>query len=170
MQLTNDMVPIHSTEEEYHFICPLPTDYEKFILQTSSIEEIKKYLSEVVLKINALAKKETGSFINIMIEYQERTEEEKKHIKKSLVIERADVDNRGLFVALAGKDVSSGNVFLDTRSSIFCDYSAIGFKEFFESGVSFKCHNVDFYWQALLLRELTVNYFNFLNGKLNNQR
>ncbi len=167
MFLTTDMVPIHIKEEGCNFVCPLPRGYKR-ALQAFSDGELEERLSKIITIINGLAFNETGPFVNIMIGYEDRSDKDK--IKESFHIDRIGINQRGLFMALAGRDVNSGDIYLAEDAFPCCDYSVMEIKRFFEENVAFQCHNVDFYWQALLLRELTVEYFNLLNSKLTNQR
>ncbi|MFA5228485.1 MAG: hypothetical protein WC446_01865 [Candidatus Paceibacterota bacterium] len=167
MFLTTDMVPIHIGTDKCSFVCPLPKGYKK-ALQEFSEDDLNKELFKIISVINMLANQEVGPFVNIMIEYEDR--KNKEVIKESLLITRIGIDKRGLYMALAGSDVNSGDIYLDKDASPCCDYTIINLERFFEEGVAFQCHNVDFYWQALLLRELTVEYFNLLNSKLKAKR
>ena len=168
MILTRDMVPIHIGNESCSFVCPLPRGYKRSLRQFT-YEELNGELKKIISTINMLANQETGPFVNIMIEYQNRVFEEKEELRESFLIERIGIDKRGLYMALAGRDVNSGDIYLDEDASPCCDFSIMELERFFEEGFAFQCHNVDFYWQALLLRELSVEYFNLIN-KFKDQR
>jgi hypothetical protein len=154
------MVPIHVSEGNSSFTCPLPKRYKELLICS---QEIAAEIDTLKKQINSEAMAESGPFVNIMIEYRDRTEEQKKELKKMMSLQRLFFDQRGLYGALAGFDVNSGDIYLDSNASPNCDYTVMSFEQFFEDNLAFQCHNVDFYWQALLCRELTVRYFNFLN-------
>lgn len=58
----------------------------------------------------------------------------------------------------------------DVGESNICMPESFGFSKFFDEKHAFYCHNVDFYWQALLTRELVVKYFNYLNSYLEREQ
>jgi hypothetical protein len=63
--------------------------------------------------------------------------------------------------AWAGEDINSGDIFIESQYPI-CHPVAFPFEEFFDKDNCFACHNVDYYWQSLLTRELCIEYFNYI--------
>lgn len=154
MYLTNDMVPIHIREGSCSFVCPLPKGYKEALKNF----DLKSNLHDMIWSINLLANEEVGPFVNIMIGCPS---------KEQFVIKEIGIDERGLYMATAsGEGFFCGDIFLNNKAYPVCDYSIIDIADFFDDEAAFECHNVDYYWQALLLRELAVEYFNLLIDRL----
>ncbi|MFA6348371.1 MAG: hypothetical protein WCX30_02990 [Candidatus Paceibacterota bacterium] len=151
--LTNDLVPIHFLPESYGFICPLPRGYIKAIANSPDlcleIEIIKE-------SINLAAKEKISPFENLLLGCDSKTE---------AIIECFTFFNNELFSAFVEGN-TMGDVYLNTDTHLVCDPDICEIDYLFEIGKAFECHNVDYYWQALLLRELVVRYFNLLNRRL----
>ncbi|MFA5365373.1 MAG: hypothetical protein WC325_09370, partial [Candidatus Bathyarchaeia archaeon] len=76
-------------------------------------------------------------------------------------------DDRGFIGITAGHDVNSGDIYLSTDATYYYEWGFLdGFKKHLEPHHAFHCHNVDFYWQAILDRAVVVRYFNLLQTKL----
>lgn len=166
--LTRDMVPIHYTDSPVassNFICPLPKGYKKAI-EEMGLVELDNHIATIVRLVNVLAQRKDAPFENILIEYQDRTPKQQEELLKGFKIERIGIDSRGLYSVLAGGSINSGDIYLATEQHPSYDFDIDGFEEYFEPETAFCCHNVDFYWQALLTREVVVRYFNLLNSKL----
>jgi len=164
-KLTQDLVPIHhsgSGLEGAIFICPLPKNYENILGDRELITTESKRIKE---EINYKASKSLTPFENILSGYEERTKEEQMKLQHQFKISRVSIDQRGVYGVWAGADVNSGDIYLSNNVSKGYDF-IVGeaFKDLFEEKTAFCCHNVDFYWQALLTREFCIEYFNFLNS------
>ena len=160
--LTRDMVPIHFTGFQEHgatFICPLPKGFKEVLKKHS--ETIRSRISQIADEINEKAKKKEVPFENILLGYQERTEEEQLKLLQGFQITEVKwEEERGIYSV----EVPGGHAYLDSRSLDSCEFMTLyPLKELFELGIAFQCHNIDWYWQALLTRELCVEYFNLLN-------
>jgi len=177
--LTNDFAPIILVEDSApSFICPLPRGYKiglgnllskKEVVLGVEISMFERGCRKIEDRVNRKMRTFEGPFQNtFFLGYEERSETELDKLHKSFRIERISVDQRGVFGVWAGPDHSSGDIYLATSETQgILDYyyfpTADAFCEYFEKGTSFQCHNVDYYWQALLLREFCVEYFNLLN-------
>jgi hypothetical protein len=163
--LTRDMVPIHFTGFQEHgatFVCPLPKGFREIIKENSEL--IRPRMSIIVAEINKKALNQENPFQNILLGYQERTAEDQKRLLQGFQITRIYWDERGVYGVWAGGNVNSGDIYLDSNTSHYYEYMTLDpLEELFEPGVAFHCHNVDWYWQALLTREFCVEYFNLLN-------
>lgn len=165
--LKNDMVPINFRDHGPHgsfFICPLPRGYKTVI--KNKLYEIEEWANKTKDEINVMAEKKEGPFENILFGYLERTEEQQQDLLKEFKINRVSVDNRGVYSVWADKDCNNGDIYLSSESRMNHDNHIFGMKDFFEPNTAFECHNIDFYWHALLTREFSVRYFNFLNKLL----
>jgi len=156
------MCPIHYTVEEMaryaHFVCPLPLGYRKIIVQ--NLAKLQGEIALLVKSVNSRALKLESPFQNILIEYQDRDEQGQKSLLQGFQIRDIGFNQRGLYsVAIHG---AYGDIYLDEKTIQNCDSAIFAFKHFFEPNVAFHCHNVDYYWQALLTREVAVEYFNLL--------
>ncbi len=163
--LTRDMIPIdidNFKRNGVHFTCPLPKGFK--VALEKKCPDIKEIGREIVDQINTEAKRVIPPFENIFLGYHGRTDEQKKDLLKQFKIEEISVDYRGVYGVQAGFDVNSGDIHLSSHDfhSFICGLSALD--HIFEPSASWQCHNVDFYWQALLTREFCVRYFNYLNG------
>lgn len=154
LRLTSDMVPIHMKKGEHSFTCPLPKGYKDAILIYSP-EEIKESMRITLLMLNLMAKDEMGVLTNIMLEDP----------KTEVFIREIEFNKNGLIAICVGNLTHSGAVTL-SYSQKNCDQCIEEISYLFEDGVSFQC-NVNYYWQALLCREVAVEYFNLLQKKLN---
>ena len=164
LKLTRDMVPISYTDGNIAccgFVCPLPKNYEK-VINESNISIMRRDVEYFCAKINSKALRQEKPFENILIEYQDRTEEQQLELLRAFRIERTHFDDRGLYAVQAGNNVNSGDIYLGKDESNICMADSFGFRKHFDDKHAFYCHNVDFYWQALLTRELVVKYFNYL--------
>ena len=170
--LTRDMVPIYFSDSKFSgitFICPLPKGYKDRDGRISSsisknLEGIRPEANRIVEQINAKARTKTPPFENILLEYHEKTWDEQERLLRNFQITSVGIDNRGVYSVQAGGDVNSGDIYLSSDAHDWHDFRTAGaLKELFEPRVAFYCHNVDFYWQALLDREFCVEYFNLLN-------
>lgn len=163
--LTRDMCPIHySTDQESrsyaHFICPLPLGHQKIVAENRDL--LHKRMTKIVQSVNIKALKREPPFQNILVEYRNREEKDQLSLLNGFQIQDVGFDVRGLYsVAIHG---SYGDIYLDTNTHHNCDHIIFPFKEFFEPNTAFCCHNVDYYWQALLTREVVVEYFNVLSS------
>ena len=161
--LTRDMVPIHFTGFEQHgvsFICPLPKGFKKVI--ETHYELIISEVDKIVEEINGKAQKKESPFENIMLGYQERSEEEQKSLLRLFQITEIKArEGVGVYGAYCGHD---GDIYLDSATLDNCEFMTLDpISDLFEPNTAFLCHNVDWYWQALLDREFCVRYFNLLN-------
>lgn len=159
------MIPIDISEfgiNGIHYSCPLPRGYKAALEEKNP--DIKEIGWEIINQINAKAKQAISPFENILLGYHERTVEQKKEILEQFKIEKVSIDRRGVYGVQAGFNVNSGDIHLNSSEfhSFICGLSALD--HIFEPNTSWQCHNVDFYWQALLTREFCVRYFNYLNG------
>ena len=162
--LTRDMIPINIDEFErngVHFACPLPRGF-KVAMEEKKLD-IKEVGWEIANQINTEAKQIISPFKNILLGYHNRTDEQKRELLEQFKIEKVSIDHRGVYGVQAGFDVNSGDIYLSSNEfrSFICGLSALN--HIFESSTSWQCHNVDYYWQALLTREFCVRYFNYLN-------
>jgi hypothetical protein len=160
--LTRDMVPIHFSGFERNgasFVCPLPLGFKKVI--AANIELITRQAEIIVEDINGKILLQKSPFKNILFGYQGRTEEEQLKFLRSLSITEVKIDEkRGVYSV----DVRGGHVSLDQKAIDNCDgITLFPLRELFEANTAFLCHNIDWYWQALLTREFCVRYFNLLN-------
>jgi len=165
--LTRDMVPIHISGSMTHscnFVCPLPKNY-KIVIQKYP-QETFDLIMYFVDKINEMAESQKFPFVNILYEYYDRTKMEQDNLLKQFRLQKrlTFFDNeRGLTGTWAGGDINSGDIYLSCEDvSLSSDISVRGLKDYFEPGIAFFCHNIDFYWQALLTRELCIWYYNLL--------
>ena len=156
--LTRDMTPI-DIGDGIMFACPLPRGY-RAILGSFDVKEIGQ---EIANQINFEVQRVISPFENILLGYHERTVEQKKDLLQQFIITNVGADNRGVYSVQAGFDVNSGDIYLssDEHSSLRPGLYALDY--IFEPNVSWRCHNIDFYWQALLTRDFCVRYFNCLN-------
>ncbi|MFA5080766.1 MAG: hypothetical protein WC472_04080 [Candidatus Paceibacterota bacterium] len=155
--LTNDMVPIHFLPEGFGFICPLPKKYMIVLNASPSLYFEVKKIKEI---INQMAKGRISPFENIMLGCCNETET----IIEDILFYNSELRS----IVVSGFTI--GDVYLNTDSHLVCDPCIIGIDYFFEERKTFLCHNIDFYWQALLCRELVVRYFNLLNGRLKSNK
>lgn len=163
--LTRDMIPINIDEfgiNGVHFACPLPRGFK--VAMEEKNPDIKEVGWEIANQINTEAKQVISPFKNILLGYHNRADEQKKELLEQFKIEKVSVDHRGVYGVQAGFDVNSGDIYLSSNEfrSFICGLSALN--HIFEPSTSWQCHNVDYYWQALLTREFCVRYFNYLNG------
>jgi hypothetical protein len=162
--LTRDMCPIHYVNRDGNdmsvaFICPLPLGFGE-IVATVKAELLCYEIDAIVRAVNKKALAMEEPFQNILIEYSERKEEQQKDLLKGFQIQDIGIDHRGLYsVAVHG---AYGDVYLDGSSMQNSEIIVQGFRKFFEPQTAWQCHNVDYYWQALLTREVVVDYFNLL--------
>ena len=154
LRLTSDMVPIHMKKGEYSFICPLPKGYKDALLIYDP-EELKETIRVTILMLNLVAKDELGVLTNIMLE----------NPKTAVFIRETEFNKNGLVAVHVGDSTHNGIAHLDF-SQRNCDQCIEEISYLFEDNVSFQC-NVSYYWQALLCREVAVEYFNLLQEKLN---
>jgi hypothetical protein len=163
-RLTRDMVPIQFTQSGQHgatFACPLPRDYES-LWAVSDLNTRKSQLQSLAIELGFLARSATYPFENIFFEAGTRSA---KFIETELVIR--DI-HYGEFTGLTGfrigTNCDSGDAYMTQRGSEWGQLRRInlGFMDSFDPGALFQCHNMDFYWQALLAREFCVRYFNLL--------
>ena len=167
--LTIDMVPIDVDMNESFgciFTCPLPKGYREIV--KNNLEEIDVISKDFVTIINKEAALKHPPFQNILLGYHERSEKEQKELLKGFKIMQVYTDNRGVYGVWAGGNVNSGDIHLDSSAGSYCGriIAAAPFHQFFEPKVAFCCHNIDYYWQALLTREFCLKYFNWLNKKI----
>lgn len=161
--LTRDMVSIHFTGFEQHgvsFICPLPKGFTKVIER--HYESIMSEVARIFEEINEKAQKKEIPFENIMLGYQERSEEEQKSLLRLFQITEIKArEGVGVYGVYCGHD---GDIYLDSEALDNCEFMTLDpISDLFELNTAFLCHNVDWYWQALLTREFCVRYFNLLN-------
>lgn len=167
--LTRDMAPIHyisfeNDQKRVAFICPLPMDYKKVIENEALRKRLWKGVTDIIKNVNAKALKLESPFENMLVEYSDRSEKDQAELLKNFQIKEYNLDDRGLYcVANWGAE---GDIYLDGNTMHSCDFLVDGFREFFEPRIAFQCHNVDYYWQALLTREVVVEYFNLLRTLL----
>lgn len=156
--LTGDMAPI-DIGNGVMFACPLPKGY-KAILGKLDFKEIGWAIAN---QINFEAQRVVSPFENLLLGYHERTAGQKKKLLQQFKITSVAVDNRGVYSVQAGFSVDSGDIYLssDEFNSLRPGLYALDY--IFEPNVSWRCHNIDFYWQALLTKEFCVRYFNCLN-------
>jgi len=148
------MVPIHMRKGAYSFICPLPKGYKDALLNYNP-EELKESMRVTILMLNLMAKDEMGALTNIMLE----------NPKTEVFIREIEINKNGLIAICVGNLIHGGNAIL-TFSQKNCDKYIEEISYFFEDKVSFQC-KTNYYWQALLCREVAVEYFNLLQKKLN---
>jgi len=173
LKLTRDLVPIHySVTDDYthqcSFVCPLPRGFLKAVEKLGS-EVIKEEILKMIDEINEDAVNRREPFENILLGYYGRSDVELEKLLKSNQISKSHlmIREKGLGSVYAGENINSGDIYLSTDS--MCSYDIMigdAFKDFFEPRTAFHCHNVDYYWQALLTRELVIRYFNFLSEKI----
>jgi len=168
--LTIDMVPIDIGDMNEDlgctFTCPLPKGYREIV--KNNLKEIDAISKKFVTIINKEAALKNPPFQNILLGYHERSEKQQKELLKGFKIMQVNIDNRGVYCVRAGGSVQSGDIYLDLSADSYFDrvIAAAPFHQFFEPGVAFCCHNIDYYWQALLTREFCLKYFNWLNKKI----
>lgn len=169
-KLTRDLVPIYFSGFEEcgaTFVCPLPIGYKKVL---NNLELLASKCERIKESINNKVKNVSSPFENILRGYEDRTEGEQRKLLTNFQITRIMIDNRGLYGVWAGSNINSGDIYLSTDILNAYDSRVAGaFKEFFEEKTAFACHNIDWYWQALLTREFCVEYFNFLNSLIFNK-
>jgi len=168
--LTRDMVPIIFSGLQEHgcsFVCPLPKGF-RMVTAKQGREAIENISNTIKRDINRQAQKCSTPFENILLGYYERTEEQQKELLlKNFKIMRMSIDDWGVYGVWAGGDVNSGDIYLDSNASKWYNTMTLEpFKDLFEPLVAFCCHNVDWYWQALLTREFCIKYFNWLNKEI----
>jgi len=151
--LTNDMVPIHFLPECFGFICPLPRGYMEAI---ADFPDLHFKIENIKESINRAAKGKISPFENLLLGCGNKTE------TMIEVINFSSNELRGAFV----EGATTGDVYLNTDAHLVCDPDVCKINYLFEKRKAFECHNIDFYWQALLCRELVVQYFNLLNRRL----
>jgi len=173
--LTEDMVPIFVSDianmHGCNFICPLPKG-SKELLEKTNMETIEKTANKIKDRINKIASEQKHPFENILLGYHSRTEEEQRELLKGLKIHQVVVDHRGVYGVWAGGNVNSGDIYLASNPHRCCDFhiSGIEGQGIFESNMAFCCHNIDFYWQALLTRAFVIAYFNLLNAVITDKK
>ena len=162
--LTRDMCPIHydidAGRSYAHFVCPLPLGYRKIIAE--KLETLREGTDAIIKSVNAKALKAEPPFQNILVEYRSRKKQDQLSLLNGFQIQDIGFNNsRGLYsLAIHG---AYGDIYLNENTLHNCDHAILPFKEFFEPNVAFHCHNVDYYWQALLTRETVVQYFNLIS-------
>ena len=159
--LTRDMIQISIGDDfvSAAFTCPLPKGYKIALGHLDG--DLRAEVDSIKEGINEKAGRLKDPFQNLLLGYHDRDREGRKSLLKMFKIERISIDDRGVYEVVAGGDVNSGDIYLSMGSPFFAFLSP--FKHLLDENVSFCCHNVDFYWQALLTREFCVEYFNFLN-------
>ena len=163
--LTRDMCPIHYSNDNgrsyAHFVCPLPLGYREIIAE--NLERLREGVDAIIKSVNEKALKREPPFQNILVEYRTRKEEDQLSLLPSFQIQDVGFnESRALYsVAIHG---AYGDIYLDEKTIHNSDSAIFPFREFFEPNVAFHCHNVDYYWQALLTREVVVQYFNLLSS------
>lgn len=162
--LTREMVPIDSDDNASFFICPLPKGFkEKVKNHPLSIEA---WCDRAVEFINREAAAQNPPFNTILDKFKDRTEGEQKGLLNQFKITRVYRDIRGVSAVYVGDEINSGDIYLSMEVTFYNKNVPYQFRKFLEEDVAFVCHNVDSYWQALLLREFCILYYNFLNSKL----
>lgn len=165
--LTRDLVPINFSG--YHFkdcdfVCPLPKNYH--LVVADKLKELKEVHQLVKEKINRKAEEREPPFENILIGYHDKNLEEQKELLKRFKILNLGIDNRGICNIQAGDIENFGNVYLNKD---YREWYNLRFNEalmnIFEPKVVFCCEPAT-YWQTLLIRELCVEYFNWLNKNI----
>lgn len=162
--LTRDLCPIHYVNRDGNdmsvaFICPLPLGFQE-IVDAVKAELFCYEVDAIGRAVNKRALAMEEPFQNILIEYQDRTDQEQEDLLKGFQLRDISIDHRGLYsVAVHG---AYGDIYLDSQTMNNCDFVVEGFRKFFEPRTAWQCHNVDYYWQALLTREVVVDYFNLL--------
>ncbi len=169
--LTQDLIPILLTRETSEmrsgcaFACPLPKGYKE-VIERADFKEFSEMCEKIKNEIHIRVAKCAHPFQNIFFGYEDRTKEQRELLLKNFKIERIHIDNRGVYSVWAGGDVNSGDVYMSTNLDFnnfwFCRFFE-PFSEFLEPQTGFACHNMDYYWQALLTREFCIEYFNWLN-------
>jgi len=168
--LTQDMVPIWISDFEKRgcsFVCPLPKDYKKVV--ESNLEEVEIVSEKFTADINNQAGLKNPPFQNILLGYHDRLKSDEKKLLKNFEIKRVHIDKRGVYGVWASGDVNCGDIYLNSNyKSRFLPNQFIldSLSHLFEPSVAFCCHNIDYYWQALLTREFCIRYFNWLNKKI----
>jgi hypothetical protein len=158
--LTRDMVPIHFFRLQQHgsdFVCPLPKNYMAAIQE--NFDTVNSEIALIQTEINEKAAKEEHPFENILLGYQ-------GEIKENQIPEYFQIGSiyRDKKEGVKKIEIGNGAVLLVRRSGKSYRFSTLDFlKELFEPNIAFRCHNIDYYWQALLAREFCVRYFNLLN-------
>lgn len=167
--LTRDMVPISLSDfglSGCSFVCPLPKGY-RMVTAKQGRENIENISNTIKRDINRQAQERSTPFENILLGYHERTEEQQKELLKNFKIMRVSIDDRGVYGVWAGGSINSGDIYLNTDASMWYNIMTLKLlKDSFEHRTAFCCHNVDWYWQALLTREFCVRYFNWLNKEI----
>jgi hypothetical protein len=163
--LTRDMVPIHYSVRDNNysatFICPLPQGYVE-ILKKIPGQKLFDAVAEFVKEVNDKAERLEEPFQNILLGYEDRDEDEKNSLlKNNFKIRDWNFDQRGLYVVSI--HAAEGDAYLSNTESMKCDFCIYDLAEkYLDHEYAFYCHNMDYYWQALMVREVLIKYFNFL--------
>jgi hypothetical protein len=171
--LLNEMVPVHFVRRDVAgssfrshsvgFVCPLPVGYKRVLQE--KVEDLHVETMNMIGEVESLMHMGQGSFVNLFPEYK-RKDEELEKLRRGFSFSHVLFSReRGLSGITAGNDVNSGDIYLAEQTSCSCYYEFItldGFKDLFEPRTAWYCHNVDYYWQALMDREVAVRYFNIL--------
>lgn len=175
--LLNEHVPCHYIEDRNGhgytshstgFVCPLPKHYQ--IVVKDHIVWLEHEVEAMIKAVDKDSFAGVGSFVNMMLEYDDRSEAEQEKLRRIFGFSHILFsETRGLYGITAGNDVNSGDIYLGTDGSgiNYYEFATLdGFRERFEKGHAWYCHNVDYYWQALKDREVAVRYYNILQQKL----
>jgi hypothetical protein len=170
--LTRDMVPINLIHFDTHgcdFARPLPRGYlyftEKYFSKELKLQELKEFCDSITAQINKKSIKALPPFENILIGYHERTGSQQQELLEGFTISSIRTDGRGIYGVWAGGNVNSGDIYLNTSDSYFVP-TIPALENLLEPDCAFLCHNIDWYWQALLTREVCIEYFNWLNKQI----
>jgi hypothetical protein len=160
--LTRDLVPIHIRQSDQHsamFTCPLPANYLE-LLKKVSPKELSKAVENIIEDVNSKAERMEEPFQNILLGYEGRSDW-KELLSRNFKIRFWHFDNRGLYVvSIHGAE---GDIYISTEAGMKCDSCVYDIAdEYFDKDYAFYCHNMDYYWQALMVREVLIRYFNFL--------
>lgn len=163
--LTRDMCPIHYQIRDgfsmAQFIVPVPKGYVD-ILRKLSLIDIREAVEKIIKDVNEKVQRQEDPFQNLLLGYEDRDAEgQEKLVKQCCVIKYWQFDARGLYtVSMFGAE---GDAYLSSEGSMKCDNVVHDLAErYFDNEYAFFCHNMDFYHQALMVREVLVRYFNFL--------
>ena len=140
------------------FTCPLPKNYLA-IVSKIPFKMLGDTVDALIAYVNNKAELMEEPFENILLGYEDRSD--KAALLKNFKIKDWHFDERGLYVvAIHGAE---GDAYISTEGSMKCDSCVYDLaEEYFDSAYAFYCHNMDYYWEALMVREVLIKYFNFL--------
>lgn len=160
-KLTRDLIKISCFSEPSHaaFKAPIPK-VNNLVMSKLDRKKVKEDILEIVEGINKRV-------LNLEKPFYLLTLRPNVEVNKmdTLWSERVQVDDNGLTGAWVGRSVNSGDIYRTNDETVIFTGFPDWIKKIFSDNEAFFCHNVDTFAQALVNRELCVEYFNYVLNK-----